>query len=309
VDRPDRPPGEEPAPDGDDERGDGDAPVEPDPGGGDIKDPLPREKIKYFAEERLLGVTLEGPKVGERTIDVFVLSEFLGQLDRVVRGLTAWARNIPLEPTGKIPTPPDAAPWRSRGVQFAHSATLEFVLGQPEALRLSDEGTVSSPTIEAVERLGQLVELDALPAVDQLREMDDRIGRDFARLLALLADNDIESHWEPANRKPTTLLTERADRVRAILRSEAPPETAIVNVTGFLFQLDAKKNDFKIQPADADAITGSYDDALVDELRDAWRHRVLAEVTRTERRYTYATHPHKVDHSLNRILERHEPVD
>lgn len=276
----------------------------------EIKDPFERETIRYSTNERVLAVTLDGgPKIGRRSIDVFLLSEFLGQIDRVVRGLSAWARGIPLESSGRIPTPDDAAPWRSRGVVFGNSATLDFVLGQPEAIRLADSGALSSPTLEAIAWLGHVMELDASAAVDELREVDDRIGRDFTRLIGLLADNELQSRWEPHNREPVNVPAERADRVRAVLRSESEPASHPVEITGFLYQLDAKKHDFKIQPEEGDPITGSYDDALVDELRDAWRHRVVAEVIRTERRYTYATHPHKVDHSLKRILERLELVD
>jgi hypothetical protein len=83
----------------------------------------------------------------------------------------------------------------------------------------------------------------------------------------------------------------------------------VIEISGFLYQLDAKKHDFKLQPEDGEAVTGSYDDSLVDSLRGAWRHRVVAEVTRTERRYTYATHPHKVDHALNGIVDRLELLE
>lgn len=293
-------------------------PAEGDPGGlppdpseeeDGVEDPFESEPIRYSTEERVLGVDLDGPKVGKSTIDVFVLSEFLGQLDRVVRGLTAWARGIPLEPSGRLPSVPDAAPWRSQGVAFEHSATLKFVLGEPEATRISDRGEVSSPTIDAVGRLGHIIGLDASEAVEQLLEIDDRVGRDFTRLVALLADNELRSRWQALDRKPIAIPAERADRVRAVLRSEAEPVSSVVEINGFLFQLDAKKNDFRIQPAEGDAITGSYDDDLVDPLRDAWRRRVRAEVIRTERRYTFANNPHKVDHELKGIVERLEPVD
>lgn len=275
-----------------------------------IEDPLKRdEDVKFFKEERLLGVTIDGPKVGQRSIDVFLLAEFLEQLDRVVRGLTAWARGIPLELSGQIPRPPDAAPWRTRGLAWGNSATVEFVLGQPEALRLDETGALSSPTLDAIIQLGHVVRLDASEAIDTLKGIDDRVGRDYVRLVALLADNQLRSRWEPLDQEVVTVPAERADRVLAGLRSETEPESEPIEVTGFLFQLDAKKHDFKIQPDEGSPITGSYDDSLVGELRDSWRHRVVAEVTRTRRRFTYATHPHKTDYELERIVERLELVD
>lgn len=280
-------------------------PEEPEP---EIEDPLESETIKYATEERLLAVTLDGgPKVSDRSMDVFLLAEFLRQLDRVVRGLAAWARDIPLELSGRIPKPEDAAPWRSRGVVFRNSAELEFVLGQPEALRISDEGETSSPTIEAIRNLSRLIRLDAAPVVEQLERVDDRIGRDFTRLMGLLADNELHSEWEPLDQGPVRLQRERADRVRAVLRSESAPVETTVTVIGALFQL--KRNTFTIEPDEAEPVTGSFDEGLVDELRGAWRHRVVAELKRIERRYSYATHPHKVDHELKRIAERLEPVD
>jgi hypothetical protein len=276
----------------------------------DIKDPFKRETIRYASEHRVLGVRLDGPKVGRDSMDVFLLGEFLSQLDRVVRGLAAAVRNIPLESTGRIPTPPDAAPWHTRGVVFGNSAILEFELGEGEAMRISDEGGgVSSPTTEAVGLLDLLIRSDASEAVETTRDLDDRIGRDFTRLLGLLADNDLESRWEPLQRESVLVPPSRADRVRAVLRSEAEPHSIDIDVTGFLFQLNAKKHDFKIEPDEGQEITGSYDDSLVDQLRSAWRHRVRAAVTRTERRFVYASRPHRVDHELKGILAVLEPVD
>src|SRR3954469_10422894 len=76
----------------------------------EIEDPFKEETITYSTEDQILGVRLDGPKVGKRSVDVFLLAEFLAQLDRVVRGLSASARGIPLEGSGRIPSPPDAAP-------------------------------------------------------------------------------------------------------------------------------------------------------------------------------------------------------
>lgn len=75
---------------------------------------------------------------------------------------------------------------------------------------------------------------------------------------------------------------------------------------GFLFRLDAKKNDFKLQPDEGPAITDHHDDPLIPELRDAWSHRVVAEVTRTEHRYAYAHEPFRRVHTLRRIVRKTE---
>lgn len=297
----DQTPDEERPPNPDD---DGEEQPAEEPTPGEIEDPFERETIKYSKEERILGVTLDGPKVGKRSIDVFTLGEFLAQLDRVVRALTAAAESLTLGPVGKIPRPPEAAPWRTIGVQFVHSATIEFVLGEPEATKMSDEGEVTSPTIEAIVSLGQLVRLDAEEAVARVRTFDDRIGTDFSALLGLLADNDLASTWEPIRAEPVAIDSDRADRVRNALRTEVEPTTGLVTVTGFLFRLDAKKNDFRLQLEEGGAITGSYDETLVSELRDAWSHRVVAELSSTEHRYAYATRPYKVDHALRRIVKK-----
>lgn len=278
-----------------------------------IEDPFFDEQVRFFKDERLLGVTLEGGnKVGQRDIDVFLLGELLAQIDRVVRGLTAVVRGIRLEPTGRIPRPPDAAPWRSRGVAFPHSATLWFVLGEPESLTISDAGTPTSPTIEAISVLDDLLSLGAHEAVDRVRDLDDRIGHDYSKLLEILVVNELDSHWEPLDRPPTPVPSERAHRVRVALRSELEPVQSIVTVEGFLFRLDAIRNDFKLQPEEGPAITGSYDDELTPQLRDAWSRLVVAEVTRIEHRYAYATEPHRVEHRLRRILrvlDSVEPVE
>ncbi len=303
------PPEDQPAPGEDEGEGTDESSSDDTPAEAEIEDPLKRDTVKYSKGERILGVVLDGgPKVGDRTIDVYLLARFLEQLDRVVRGLAAWTRGIPLETSGRIPRPRHAAPWRSRGVAFQHSATLEFDLGHPEVLTLSEEGFASSPTLDAVRQFGRLIELDAGPAVEELRGVDDRVGRDFSRLLGLLGDNELRSQWQPLDREPSTLPPDRADRVHAVLESETEPESLTVQVTGYLFQLNAKKNDFKLE-LEEEEITGSYDDGLVDELRSAWRHRVVAEVVAVERRYTYATDPHRVDYSLTRIVDRLEPID
>lgn len=303
---PERSPDEEP-PRPPDETGDDAPPADPGPGHDEpIDDPFPRETIRYAAgEEPILGVTLDGPKVGKHSIDVFTFGEFLAQLDRVVRGLTATLEGITLAATGRIPRPPEAAPWRTVGLAFENSATIDFVLGEPEATRMSEAGDVTSPTIEAVVALGRLVGLEPADAVEAMSVLDDRIGNDFADLLALLADNDLASRWR-ATRTPAPIAvpTERADRVRNALRAELEPVTSVVTVSGFLFRLDAKSNDFKLQPEEGPAVTGSYDDSLVSELRDAWSHRVVAELSRTEQRYAYATEPFKVTHSLRRIVRK-----
>lgn len=101
---------------------------------------------------------------------------------------------------------------------------------------------------------------------------------------------------------------ERADRVRNALRAEVEPVTSVETVTGFLF-LDAKTNDFKLQPDEGRAVTGHYDDPLIPQLREAWSHRVVAEVIRTEHRYAYAHAPFRVDHTLNRIVRTMERVE
>lgn len=189
---------------------------------------------------------------------------------------------------------------------FVRSATVEFVLGEPEKLRIDESGTTGSPTMAAVGKLSDLVRLEPEEAVAQLRELDDRIGTDFTQLLALLADNDLTSIWLAANREePTTVKPDQADHVRNALRTELEPVSSLLTVTGFLFRLDAKANDFKLQPDDESrAITGHYDDTLIGELRDAWSHRVVAELVRTEQRYAYATTPFKVEHSLRRIIRK-----
>jgi hypothetical protein len=306
-----QPPEQEPRP-GDDERPDT-VPPEPAPApkppDKEIEDPLERDQIKYASEERILGVTLDGPKVGSRSIDVFTLGEFLAQVDRVVRALTAAAEGISLGAAGRIPRPPDAAPWRTRGLVFESSATIDFVLGEPETMRISPEGEVTSPTIEAVVALGRLVGFDAAEAVAEVREYEDRIGTDFAHLLSLIADNDLASRWEPIRTPPVDVASERADRVRNALRAELDPSTSVVTVTGFLFRLDAKRNDFRLQPEDGPAIVGTYDDALIPQMRDAWSHRVVAELTRTEHRYAYATRPHRIDHTVRRIVRKLGPVE
>jgi len=273
----------------------------------EIDDPFEREQIRYASgTDPILGVTLDGPKVGKRTIDVFTLGEFLAQLDRVVRGLTAALEGVSLSPTGRIPRPPDAAPWRTVGLAFGNSATIDFVLGEPEKFRLGPDGTTTSPTMEAVTTLAEFVALDPVPAVETVRDFDDRVGNDFSQLLALLADNDLASRWRHSRATaPITVASERADRVRNALRAELEPVTSIVNVSGFLFRLDAKANDFKLQPEDeGPAITGHYDDTLITELRDAWSHRVVAELYRTEHRYAYASAPFRVEHQLRRIVRK-----
>jgi hypothetical protein len=293
------------------------SPEEPGPPGDpssdppEITDPFERDTIKYAVEdeERILGVVLDGPKVGKRSIDVFTLGEFLAQLDRVIRALTAAAEGLALAPTGKIPRPPEAAPWRTRALAFEHSATLEFVLGGGEVMRMSHAGGPTSPTIEAVVALGRLVGLDVDQAVSELTAYDDRIGTDFSTLLGLLADNDLTSRWQPIRTQRVDVSVERADRVRTTLRTEVEPKTGLVTVTGFLFRLDAKRNDFKLEPDEGPAITGSYDDALIPDLRDSWSHRVVAELTSTEHRYPYASRPHKVVYALKRIVRKLGPVE
>lgn len=286
-------------------------PPEPDqaPNEEEIVDPFERDTIRYqFGNERILGVTLDGPKVGKRSIDVFTFGEFLAQLDRVVRGLTATLQGITLQPTGRIPRPPDAAPWRTVGLRFDDSGTIDFILGEPEKLQISlhSRGGITSPTIEAIATLGLLVSLDHPSAVETVRVYDDRVGKDFSQLLGHLADNDLTSVWRLRGiPEPITISTERADRVRNALRAELEPVTSLITVSGFLFRLDAKRNDFKLQPDDeGPSITGSYDDTLVPELRDAWSHRVVAELTRTEHRYAYATTPFMVRHALRRIVRK-----
>jgi len=279
-------------------------PDAPTPDADDIEDPFERESIRYFGEDSVLGVTLDGPKVGRRNIDVFTFGEFLAQLDRVVRGLTASLQGITLAAAGRIPRPPDAAPWRMGGLAFTHSATIDFELGEPEATRISDTGEVTSPTLEAIAELIELIALDADSAVEVVQRHDDRIGTDFSHLLAILADNGLVSRWRGFRAAgPVEVSSAKADNVRNALRAELPPVTSLVTVSGFLFRLDAKKNDFKIQPEDeGPAITGSYDDTLTAELRDAWSHRVVAELLRTEHRYAYATAPFRVEHALRRVV-------
>lgn len=294
------PPNEELPPD----EGDGEELIPDPPDDEEIKDPFERETIRYAADERLLGVTLDGPKVGRRSIDVFFLGEFLAQLDRVVRALTAAAEGLDLGPVGKIPRPPDAAPWRTRALAFGNSATLEFELGEGETTKMDNDGSVTTPTTEAVASLGQLVHLDAEEAVERVREFDDRIGTDFSALLGLLADNDLTSKWAPIQSEPVAVPADQADRVRNALRRELEPATGVVTVTGFLFRLDAKRDDFRLQPEEGGAITGSYDESLISDLRDAWSHRVVAELRRTEHRYAYATRPHRVEHALVRIVRK-----
>jgi len=296
-------PDQSPEPDQQPERLPDDAPSE----GDGIEDPFERETIRYAAgDQPILGVTLDGPKVGARSIDVFTFGEFLAQLDRVVRGLTASLEGISLQAAGRIPRPPDAAPWRTVGLVFGNSATIDFVLGEPENLKMADDGSVTSPTINAVETLGDLVALDPADAVETVREFDDRIGNDFSYLLGLLADNDLASRWRLMRAaEPVAVTTDRADRVRNVLRAEVEPVTSLITVAGFLFRLDAKRNDFRLEPEDeGPPITGSYDDTLVSELRDAWSHRVVAELNRTEHRYAYANEPFRVQHSLKRIVRK-----
>lgn len=276
----------------------------------EIDDDLDEETIKYYEGETILGVTLDGPKVGHRSIDVFTFGEFLAQLDRVVRALTAAAEGIALASTGKIPRPPDAAPWRASRLRYQDSATIEFVLGQPEVMTMANDGSVTSPTIEAVVRLAELVGLGPEEAVVAVSAEDDRIGTDFSALLGLLADNNLTSKWITVRDSEQTIVEDvQADRVRAALRQETEPLISVVNVTGFLFRLDARRNDFKIQPEEGPAVTGSYSDELIGELRDSWSHRVVAELTRTEHRYAYASTPHRIDHSLKRIVTKLAPAD
>jgi hypothetical protein len=98
--------------------------------------------------------------------------------------------------------------------------------------------------------------------------------------------------------------------VRNALRAEIAPVTSIEKVTGFLFRLDAKTNDFKLQPDDeSQAVTGHYDDPLIPQLRDAWSHRVVAEVIRTEHRYAYAHAPFRTEHTLQRIVRVMERIE
>lgn len=297
-------PPEEPS--GEPDEGDLPEPSEPPDDEEAIEDPFDRDSIRYLQpDECILGVTLDGPKVGHRSIDVFTFGDFLAQLDRVVRGLTATLEGITLLAAGRIPRPPDAAPWRTLGLTFGESATISFVLGEPESLKMGDGGEMTSPTIKAVSTLGQLVGLEPEAAVESVRDFDDRVGNDFSVMLGLLADNDLASRWRAMSAPaPVELSTVRADRVRNALRAELEPISSIVTVSGFLFRLDAKRNDFKLQPEDeGPPVTGSYDDTLITQLRDAWSHRVVAELTRTEHRYAYATAPFKVQHSLRRIIK------
>jgi hypothetical protein len=302
-----QPPKQEPPEPDDGDAQPADEPIpapEPEP---EIADPFERDTIRYQSgSDLILGVTLGGPKVGKHSIDVFTFGEFLAQLDRVVRGLTAGLEGLTLATTGRIPMPADAAPWRMANLAFVRSATVEFVLGEPEKLRLKESGEMGSPTLQAVNKLAALVRLEPGEAVEQVRDLDDRIGTDFAQLLALLADNGLTSIWgEPQQVEPAAVAPEHADKVRNALRAELEPVTSTLTVTGFLFRLDAKANDFKLQPDDETrAITGHYDDSLVSELRDAWSHRVVAELARMEQRYAYAAAPFRVEHSLRRIVRK-----
>lgn len=76
---------------------------------------------------------------------MFTFGEFLAQLDQVVRGLTAGLEGITLEPRGRIPRPADAAPWRMLALGFGRSVTVEFGLGEPEAMRISETSDTTSP--------------------------------------------------------------------------------------------------------------------------------------------------------------------
>lgn len=290
-------------------------PAEPDlPNEDEIEDPFERDQIRYLkqaGERPILGVRLEGEKVGKRSVDVFTFGEFLAQLDRVVRGLTAGLEGISLVLKGRIPRPPDAAPWRMLALGFGRSVIVEFGLGEPERLRISDTGGVTSPTLSAVSALGQLIALRPDDAVESVHQFDDRIGNDFANLLAILADNAIESQWRTAGAPDRVQVPwESADRVRNALRAEITPVTSVERVTGFLFRLDAKTNDFKLQPDDdSQAITGHYDDTLIPQLRDAWSHRVVAELIRTEHRYAYAHVPFRTEHMLQQIVRVMERIE
>jgi hypothetical protein len=279
--------------------------------GEEIESPFETETIRYSTgdEDRVLGVTLDGPKVGERSIDVFTLGGFLAQVDRVVRGLTAAARNLHIPARGAIPRPEDAAPWRTRALLFPSSARVEFVLGEGEAYRLGDDHAITSPTIEAIEELAKLFELDPESAIEELLGYDDRIGNDFSDLLELLAENQLRSVWEPPRRPAQEVPPDSARDRHTILKRETEPVRGVVAVTGFLFQLNAKKNFFQIEPAEGPIVRGTYTEDQVDELRDAWRRRVVAEVTRIEHRYPYAERPYNVEHELRRIVSKLESVD
>jgi hypothetical protein len=72
---------------------------------------------------------------------------------------------------------------------------------------------------------------------------------------------------------------------------ELEPVISSVSVAGFLIRLDAKKNGFKIQRDDGGPpLADSYDDTVISGLRDAWSHRVVADIASTEHRHAYASH-------------------
>lgn len=127
-----------------------------------------------------------------------------------------------------------------------------------ETFSIADDGTQTSPTTAAIDELVRLLRLPAEDVGGALLGHPDRVGRDFAYLAGLLADDHLDSTWTTRDLEPLGLPALRAGSIRANLSTETLHDAGIEPVTGLLFRLDARANRFAVDVDEQGVLIGGF---------------------------------------------------
>jgi hypothetical protein len=269
--------------------------------GEDEEPPIPESDVTGEAvwatglkPDELAEVVVEGPDVGQRSINIPLAITVLDRFQKLARSFA-----------GSVGLPMQLSFTR---LEWGHSAVFGFATG-PDSYKLADSGEVSGMD-EAIEQLRALIEVSA--SDDELllraRELPEVVAKNYIAFLAGLQKHEASAEIRTRRRTSAKIEPPVAARAKMVLQREAPPETEVRNVVGYLYEANAKRNGFELAPEDGSGtIKGSFDEELSELIRAAWKKRVVAKIRFTRRRLERSTKPFKVDTELIDILETTEP--
>ena len=184
------------------------------------------------------------------------------------------------------------------------------------------EDETSSPTVDAANYVGDLMEADGDELLALAREAEPDGAKAYRQLLKVLAEaEDARIGWRGYGRSPAVITSEKATKNFITLDREGEKDSEELTVPGHLWMADAKRKQFRLElpsgwprPPELKRkrnIEGTYEESvnkLVEGPPNLWNSDVVARIRINRERADTVMAPRKPKFELLSVEEATEPA-
>jgi hypothetical protein len=311
------------------EAGDPPAPVEE-----ELEDLDPEDLPRVLNAERLDRVSLgldqllafrfSGGGITRRGVSLRLAGELFQDLYRYFTSAQPIARGLQVALQGSPPRIDGISPPVLQGAATGHSITVVLALAGVEArkLRTTDDARDAAishkvapfptettpptelvyefPTLAAASWLTTLLSEEPDRAAVDVKNLGRRTTRDFLKLAERIGANELETAVRSRDRA-VAVPSGRMLATAHTLRETEEQQISHFEISGALYQADARNDRFRLITEDGTVYSGTYVSGMTSLIRDAWAKLVRAKLVRIDYQWVGADEPHRTIFELESI--------